>query len=134
MGLFKSLSDDQFRHLGHIVWRWSRTEPPSGKHVKQLAALPRLRALVIDAKEEEVDQIDFFSNLDWNSGWSSDDVSHLTATNGLQDVAFFGPIARHEQILRSQMVRREPRGDHNEVTAGEGSGAAMLQCIDPMLT
>lgn len=102
--LFKDLSDDQFRHLGHIVWRWTRTEPPSEKYVQQSAALPRLRTLVVDSKEEEVDEFDYMFHWNRNAGLSLDDVSHLTAIKGLQNVVFFGLIARHEQFLRSQMV------------------------------
>lgn len=102
--LFKNLSDDQFSHIGHIVWRWTRTEPPSEKYVQQFAALPRLRTLVIDAKEEEHDEFDYMFNWNRNAGLSLDDVSHLTAIKGLQKVVFFGPIARHEQFLRPQMV------------------------------
>lgn len=106
--LFKNLSDDQFRHLGHIVWRWTRTEPPSEKYVQQFAALPRLRMLVIDSKEEEVDEFDYMFDWNRNAGLSLDDVSHLTAIKGLQHVVFFGPIARHEQFLRSKMIGFKP--------------------------
>lgn len=102
--LFKYLSDDQFRHLGHVVWRWTKIEPPSEKYVQQFAALPRLRTLVIDAKEEEYDEFGYMFNWNRNAGLSVDNVSHLTAIKGLQNVVFFGPIARHEQFLRSQMV------------------------------
>lgn len=102
--LFKNLSDDQFRHLGHIVWRWTRTEPPSKKYVQQFAALPCLRTLVVDAKEEEVDEFDYMVHWNRNAGLSLDDVSHLTAIKGLHNGVCFGPIARHEQFLRSQMV------------------------------
>ena len=102
--LFKNLSDDQFRHIGHIVWRWTRTQPPSEKYVQQFAALPRLRTLVIDSKEEEVDEFNYMFNWNRNAGLSLDDVSHLTAIKGLQNVVFLGPIARHGQFLRPQMV------------------------------
>ncbi|GAB7330406.1 hypothetical protein MBLNU13_g02026t1 [Cladosporium sp. NU13] len=105
--LFQNLTDAQFGHVARIVWRWTRTVPSSEKYVQQVAALPRLRTLVIDAKEEELDEFDCMFNRNRNAGLSSDDVSHLTAITGLQDVKFFGPIARHEQFLRSQMVGRK---------------------------
>ena len=108
MRMFENMSDAQLRYLGHVVWRWTRTVSPSRKHTQQLTALPRLRTLVVDAKEEEVDQVRIFSELDWIAGWSSKDVSHLTAIKCLQNVVvFFGPIAGHEQFLRSQMVGRK---------------------------
>lgn len=112
--LFQNLTDAQFRHLGHIVWRWTRTEPPSAKYVQQFAALPRLRTLVIDAKEEEVD---FMFSWNPNVGLSCDDVSHLTAIKGLQDVVFFGHIARHEDFLRSQMRGRKSQVDFDDIAA-----------------
>lgn len=102
--LFKHMSDAQFCHLGHIIWRWTKTEPPSEKYVQQFAALPRLRTLVIDAKEEEKDEFYYMYHWNRNAGLSIDDVSHLTAIKGLQKVTFFGPVAKHEQFLRSQMV------------------------------
>jgi hypothetical protein len=105
--LFKHMSDAQFCHLGHIIWRWTKTEPPSEKYVQQFAALPRLRTLVIDAKEEEKDEFYYMYNWNRNAGLSIEDVSHLTAIKGLQKVVFFGPIAKHEQFLRSQMVGRK---------------------------
>jgi hypothetical protein len=128
--LFQNMSDAQFRYLGNFVWRWTRTEPPSEKHVQQFAALPRLRTLVIDAKEEEEEgdeQVDFMFNWNQDTGLSYDDVSYLTAIRGLQDVVFFGPIAKHEQFLRSQMVGRKSGVD------SQGLGVAILQRIDPML-
>jgi hypothetical protein len=67
--------------------------------------------------------------FNWNqdTGLSYDDVSYLTAIRGLQDVVFFGPIAKHEQFLRSQMVGRKSGVD------SQGLGVAILQRIDPML-
>ena len=69
---------------------------------------------MIDAKEEEVD---FMFNWKPNVGLSCDDVSHLTAIKGLQDVMFFGPIARHEDFLRSQMRGRKSRVDFDDIAA-----------------
>ena len=51
--LFKNLSDSQFRLLEHVVWRWTSSEIPARSHVQQLAALPRLRTLVIDTESGE---------------------------------------------------------------------------------
>lgn len=104
MKLFQNMSDAQLRYLEHNIWRWTKPEPPSKKQVQQFAALPRLRTLVVDAKEEEIAEFDYMFNWNRNAGLSLDDVSHLTDIRGLQEVVFFGPIANHEQFLRSQMV------------------------------
>jgi hypothetical protein len=109
--LFRNLSDKQFCHLTHVVWRWTKTEPPSEKHVQQFAALPRLRTLVIDTTVEEDEQSDFMFNWNRRAGLSASDVSHLSAIKGLQEVVFFGPIAIHKQFLRSQMLGRKDGTD-----------------------
>jgi hypothetical protein len=62
--LFQKLSDEQFCYLTHVVWRWTKTGPPSEKHVQQFAALPRLRTLVIDSQVGEDEQPDLI--FDWN--------------------------------------------------------------------
>jgi hypothetical protein len=103
MKLFQNMSDAQLRYLSHIVWRWTKHEPPSKKQVQQFAALPRLRTLVIDAKKEN-DEFDYMYGWNRNAGLSLYDVSYLTAIKVLQSVEFFGPVARHEQFLRSKMV------------------------------
>lgn len=59
---------------------------------------------MVDAKEEEIADFDYMFKWNRNAGLSLDDVSHLTDIRGLQEVVFFGPIANHEQFLRSQMV------------------------------
>ena len=74
MKLFQNMSDAQLRYLGHIIWRWTKAEPPSEKHVQQFAALPRLRTLVIGAKEEENHGFEYLFGRNRNAGLSLDDV------------------------------------------------------------
>ena len=59
---------------------------------------------MIDAKEEGNHGFEHMFGWNQDAGLSLDDVSHLTAIRGLQDVGFFGPVARHEEFLRSKMV------------------------------
>lgn len=83
MMLFQNMSDAQLRYLEHNIWRWTKPEPHSKKQVQQFAALPRLRTLVVDAKEDEIAEFDYMFNWNRNAGLSLYDVSHLTDIRGL---------------------------------------------------
>jgi hypothetical protein len=103
--LFQNFSVMQFHHLGNIVWRWPKKKKPARKLVQSLAALPRLRTLVIDTPPAEpLLWWAYGDGVRRQAGLSADDVAQLTEIRGLQDVTFFGAILEHEEFLRSHMI------------------------------
>jgi hypothetical protein len=103
---FQQFSTMQFHYLGNIAWRWPKNKKPARNLVRSLAALPRLRTLVIDTPPAD-------ALLWWEyevgagvgqARLSADDVAQLTEIRGLQDLTLFGAILEHEEFLRGHMI------------------------------
>jgi hypothetical protein len=104
--LFQNFSAMQFHYLGNIVWRWPKNKKPARKLVQSLAALPRLRTLVIDTPPAEVPLLwwEYGAGVRRQVGLTFGDVEGLAEIGGLQDVTFFGAIVEFEEFLRGRML------------------------------
>jgi hypothetical protein len=103
--LFQNFSAMQFHYLGNIVWRWPKNKKPARKLVQSLAALPRLRTLVVDTPPAEpLLWWEYGDGVRRQVGLTFGDVELLAEIRGLQDVTFFGAILEHEEFLRSRMI------------------------------
>jgi hypothetical protein len=103
---FRQLSAMQLHYFGNIVWRWPKNKKPARKLVRSLAALPRLRTLVIDTPPA-----DALLWWEYEAGagigqarLGLDDVAQLTEITGLQDLTLFGAICEHEEFLRGRTI------------------------------
>lgn len=106
--LFDQFSSVQLSYLGHIVWRLSKNGPPSWRLAQKIATLPRLRTLVIDMPPIDMPDWDMEVYLRLTQELRVK-LPPVAAIKGLQDVQFFGPIAEHEDFLRSEMIGRKER-------------------------
>lgn len=95
---FRRLPDARLRHVGHVVWRCEHYGPPSDVMIQKLAALPRLRTLIVHMPSQQ------WGLYDIQAGVPLSVVSQMSSITGLEDVQFFGAISEQEEILRSKMV------------------------------